>query len=265
MPRNAPSARRSSSMLPFYIILGLVALGGAFFLFRQASGGGGAPATTLEKVALTPEQMQSVAGISKGSPNAPVVMLEFADFQCPGCGQFATFSEPLMQDWIKDGTVRYVWYDFPLPQLHKNAVLAARAGRCANEQNRFWEFHDHIFARQAEWSESNDAADLFAGYAEAVNIDRGAFAGCLGSDKYLKEVSESSAFGETLGVGGTPTLFVNGKKVTNIPSTRAEWQQLIEQERGGAAAPAAAPAAGAAPAAAPAAGAVPAATDSAAG
>ena len=105
-PRSAPSARRSSSLLPFYIILGIVALGGDFFLYRQATGGGGAPpATTLQPVNLTPEQLQSVPGIRKGNPNAPVVIMEFADFQCPGCARFATFSAPLVQDWINDGTV----------------------------------------------------------------------------------------------------------------------------------------------------------------
>ncbi|HEX8392119.1 MAG TPA: DsbA family protein [Longimicrobium sp.] len=260
MPRPAPSARRSSSLLPFYIILGIVALGGGFFLFRQASGGGGAPpAATLQPVNLTPEQMQSVAGISKGSPNAPVVIMEFADFQCPGCGRFATFYEPLVQEWIDNGTVRFVWYDYPLPELHKNAVLAARAGRCANDQNRFWQFHDHIFARQPEWSESDDAAGIFAGYMKSVGGDEAAFSQCLRSDRFLKEVSESHSFGSSLGVNGTPTLIINGKRVSDMPSTRAEWQQLIDQERGAAApaptaAPAAAPAAGpVAPAAAPAA------------
>ena len=244
MPRPAPKPRRNP-LLPFYVILGAVAVVGAFVLFRQMQAGGGTPATTLQPVAMSPEQLQRVPGISQGQPNAPVVIFEFADFQCPACGQFAQFSKPLISDYVSNGTVRFVWYDFPLVQIHPNAMLAARAGRCANEQDRFWPFHDYVFARQAEWSASNDPADLFIGYAQQAGLDRGAFAQCLRSDKYQQEVSESYQLGTTLGVGGTPTLFVNGKKVQQTPTTRAQWDELIQQELGSAAAaaPAEAPAA----------------------
>jgi protein-disulfide isomerase len=227
--------------MPFYVVLGLVALAGLFLLFRQKGAGGGG-ATTLQQVVMTPEQLQRVPGISQGQPNAPLVLMEFADFQCPGCGQFARFSKPLMKDYIDNGTVRFVWYDFPLVQIHKNSVLASRAGRCANEQGQFWTFHDLIFSRQSEWSESDDAADRFAEYASTAGLDGDAFGQCLRSDKYQKEVSETVQLGTTLGVGGTPTLFLNGKKVQQTPDTRAEWDQLIQAELGSAAPAAAAPA-----------------------
>jgi protein-disulfide isomerase len=248
VPRPAPKPARRNPLLPFYILLGVVALAGAFLLFRQTRGG--ATASTLQQVVMTPEQLQRVPGISQGQPNAPVVMMEFADFQCPGCGQFARFSKPLVKDYIDNGTVRFVWYDFPLTNIHPNAVLASRAGRCANEQNQFWTYHDVVFANQARWSESTDAADLFIAYAEQAGLDRGAFTQCLRSEKYQKEVSESFQLGTTLGVSGTPTLFVNGKRV-ETPSSRADWDRLIQAET----AAAGAPVAGAAPAPAPAAGA----------
>jgi protein-disulfide isomerase len=241
VPRPAPKRQRNS-LLPFYILLGVITLVFIGWIARQMGGGGGAAATTLQPVVMTPEQLQRVPGISKGQPNAPVVFMEFADFQCPACGEFAAFSEPLLQDWIDNGTVRFVWYDFPLVQIHKNAMLAARAGRCANEQNRFWPFHDYIFGQQRQWSESDDAADLFVDYAGQAGLDRGAFATCLRSNKYQKEVSESYELGNTLGVGGTPTLFVNGKKVEDAPRTRAQWEALIRQEMGSAAPAAGAPA-----------------------
>lgn len=256
MPRPAPKRQRKSSLPIFYVILGVAALGGAFLLFRQMGGSGGTAATTLQQVVMTPEQLQRVPGISKGQPAAPVVIMEFADFQCPGCGDFARFSEPLIQDYIDNGTVRFVWYDFPLVQIHQNAMLAARAGRCANEQNRFWPLHDILFAQQGRWSTERNATDLFIEFAEQAGVERGAFSTCLRSDKYQKEVSESYQLGNTLGVGGTPTLFINGKKVEDTPRTRADWDALIRRETGGAAAAAApAPAAAtdsAAPAAAPA-------------
>ena len=248
MARPAPKPKpRRSSLTPFYAVLGLVAVGGAFVLWRQTQGGGSA-ATTLEQVVMTPEQLQRVPGISQGQPNAPVVLMEFADFQCPGCGGFARFSKPLIKDYIDNGTVRFVWYDFPLVQIHRNAVLAARAGRCANEQNGFWAFHDVVFSRQSQWSESDDAADLFEDYAQQAGLNGDAFGTCLRSEKYQKEVSESFQLGNTLGVQGTPTLFVNGKRVQDTPETRAQWDQLIQAEMGGApAAPATAAPAGPAP------------------
>jgi protein-disulfide isomerase len=252
VPRPAPKTRRSSSLLPFYVVLGLVAVAGAFMLWRQTQGKGSAGATTLQQVVMTPEQLQRVPGISQGKPDAPVVVMEFADFQCPGCGLFARFSKPLVKDFIDNGSVRFVWYDFPLVQIHDNAVLAARAGRCANEQNQFWAFHDAVFTRQSEWSGSKDAADLFAEIAGQAGLDGDAFSACLRSDKYQKEVSESFEFGSTLGVSGTPTLFINGKRVQETPDTRGEWEALIQAEMG-AARPAAAAPAEAAPAPAPAA------------
>ncbi|HEX6368124.1 MAG TPA: DsbA family protein [Longimicrobium sp.] len=243
MPRPATKQKpRRNPLLPFYVILGVVALAGAFFLFRQMQGGGGTAATTLQPVAMSPEQLQRVPGISKGQPNAPVVIMEFADFQCPACGQFASFSEPLVKDYIDNGTVRFVWYDFPLVEIHPNAMLASRAGRCANDQNQFWPYHDYVFGQQGQWSEQKDPTSRFIDYAEQVGLDREVFAQCLRSDKYQKEVSESRQLGTTLGVSGTPTLFINGKRVPETPGTRAEWDALIRQETGGA--PGAAPAAG---------------------
>jgi protein-disulfide isomerase len=253
-PAPKPKPRRSSSLTPFYLVLALVAVAGAFLLYRQTQGGAKAGATTLQQVVMTPEQLQRVPGISQGQPNAPVVIMEFADFQCPACGRFAMFNKPLAKDYIDNGTVRFVWYDFPLVQLHKNAVLASRAGRCANEQNQFWAFHDLVFSRQGDWSESDEAGDLFAGYAQQIGIDRGAFEQCLSSDKYQKEVSESFQLGSTLGVQGTPTLIVNGKRI-ETPSTRAEWDRVIQAELPSAAAPAATTPAAAPAASAPAAGA----------
>jgi protein-disulfide isomerase len=236
--RPAPQPRRNP-LLPFYAILGVVALAGAFLLFRQMSGGGGAAATELQPVVMTPEQLQRVPGITQGQPNAPVVVMEFADFQCGACAYFATYYKPLMKEWVDNGTVRFVWYDYPLVEMHQNAMLAARAGRCANEQNQFWAYHDIVFSRQSEWAETTDAAKRFVDYAQQAGLERGAFTQCLRSDKYQKEVSESHQLGSTFGVSGTPTLFVNGKRV-ETPTTRAQWEQVIRQAQGGA--PAAAPA-----------------------
>jgi protein-disulfide isomerase len=176
-----------------------------------------------------------------------VVIMEFADFQCPGCGQFARFSKPLIEEHVQTGNVRFVWYDFPLVQIHANAFLAARAGRCAHEQERFWPYHDVLFGKQADWSGATRAVSLFTEYAELAGLDRARFAECLRSDRYQEEVSQSYELGTSLGVSGTPTLFINGKRVQEIPNTRVQWDALIRQEMGGPAEPEATDAAPAEP------------------
>ena len=115
-------------------------------------------------------------------------------------------------------------------------MLAARAGRCANEQNQFWPYHDYVFGRQGEWSEANDAARQFTEYARRRGWTATRSRSACAREKYQKEVSESFELGTTLGVNGTPTLFVNGKRVQETPGTRAEWDELIRQEQAGAAA-----------------------------
>lgn len=233
-PRSPAPASRGSSLTPFYVILGVVALAGiGILVFQLLQKGGGA--TEPVQVTMDPAALQRVQGISVGREDAPVVIYEFADFQCPGCGQFAAFTVPVIkQRYVDAGTVRYVYYDYPLIQLHSNAFLAARAGRCANEQNRFWEFHDYLYGKQPEWSNERNPTDLFVGYAEQVGIDGDSFETCLRSDRYAREVTESMRLGESLGVQGTPTLFINGKRLPEVPGP-AELDRLIKAELGGAA------------------------------
>ena len=256
MPRPAPrETPRRSPLTPFYVVLGLVVLAGVVLLGRQVMGGSkkqGAVAPV--PVVLSPEQLQRVPGISMGQTTAPITIYEFADFQCPHCGQWAAFVEPLIrQNLVNTGKVRYVFYEFPLPQF-KFGFLAARAGRCANEQGKFWEFHDYLFAHQQEWAYAKDAADNFVEYAKGMGMNGDTFEQCVRSEKYASEVSQSQKLGETLGVQGTPTLFANGQKLDPLPDGYSALEARLRQiapaafAAGGAAAPAGAAPAGAAPA-----------------
>jgi protein-disulfide isomerase len=255
VPRKPEKPRRSSLTL-FYVILGLVLLAGIGFLATQlgGGGGGGAMATEPVAVALTPEQLQRVPGISVGRADAPITIFEFADYQCPACGRWATFIEPVIKErLVETGKARYVFYDFPLGGTHVHSFLAARAGRCANEQGKFWEYHQALFARQNEWSFERKPEDKLLEYAGQVGLDRDQFEQCLRSDKYAREVSENKEFGELLGVDGTPSIYVNGQKLPN-PGSYSQFEEQVRRIAPGAfadgAAPAAPPADSAAPAAA---------------
>lgn len=253
MPRPAPAAKRRSSLTPLYALLGLIVLAGAAILYRQTQKSGGEAASAPVPVVMDPAALQRLPGMSIGRPDAPITILEFADFQCPGCGQWARFMEPVIKERLVDtGRARYVFYDFPLSN-HKHSFLASRAARCANEQGKFWEMHGAIFAKQSNWSFEDDAVPLFVEYARGVGVDEGKFEQCLRSDKYAQEVSQSAKLGESLGVGSTPTVFVNGQRLPSVPRSYAEFEAQLERIAGAGAtggAPAAgAPAAAATPAA----------------
>ena len=227
--KGAPAKR--SPLLPLYVILGVVALVGVGVLVTQMRSGG-QTATQPVRVDVDPAELARVQGISIGREDAPVVMYEFADFQCPGCGQFAMFIAPLIKErLVEPGLVRYVYYDYPLVSIHPHAFLASRAGRCANEQGRFWEYHDLLYGRQATWSAQRDASDFFVRLAAEAGLDQRTFEACLRSDRYADEVTRSMALGESLQVQGTPTIFVNGKRLPGIPPF-SELEQIVRQEAG---------------------------------
>jgi protein-disulfide isomerase len=145
--------------------------------------------------------------------------------------EFATFTAPLIKERLVDtGLARFVYYDFPLPQ-HPHSFLAARGARCANEQGSFWQYHDVLYARQNSWSMMQDATDLFVELAGDVGLDEGDFEACLRSDRFQDEVSQSLQLGQMLGVGSTPTLFVNMKRLNGVPSI-SELEEMVRAELG---------------------------------
>ncbi len=232
-----PTAR--SGVAPLYAVLGLAVLVGLAIFGYQIFDRDEEAVAEPAPVVLDAAALAQVPGISIGDPNAPVVIYEFADFQCPGCGQYAAFVMPLVREKLVDpGLVRYVYYDFPLAQIHPNAFLAARSARCANEQDEFWDYHDLLYGRQASWApvDRAEAVDLFTGYAEEVGLNGSAFEACLRSDRYQREISETMQLGESLGVNGTPTLFVNGRRLPQVPAF-SDLERIVREETGTAAAP----------------------------
>jgi protein-disulfide isomerase len=211
--REAPP-RRSLSW--FYIALGLIAvLGVAVVIFSVLRGGASLP----EVEAVTPRPINVPTGTTpegfafKGREDAPVTVEEYADFQCPFCGTFATTIEPALdQQYIESGEVRWIFRDFPLQQ-HANALPAAEAARCAGDQGKFWPMHDLLFARQDEWAGLSDFDARALQYAQALGLDVEAFGQCLSSDVHLEPLRQAQAAAVERQIPGTPTFFVNGQQV----------------------------------------------------
>jgi protein-disulfide isomerase len=242
----ARSKSQRNPLTPFYVVLAVVALIGVVVLLTQLRRSGGQAALSPIPVQIDPSEISRVQGVAMGREDAPVVIYEFADFQCPACAQFATFYTPLIKErLVQTGTVRYVYYDFPLAQ-HPHAFVAARAARCADEQGRFWEYHDLLYGRQSTWYNMRNAVDFFVDLGREAGLDQRQFESCVRSDRYQEEVSRSLRLGEALGVTGTPTLFVNGRRLQQIPGSYSSLEQIILSEAG-----TAAPQDGASPAASP--------------
>lgn len=152
------------------------------------------------------------ARFTAGSSSAKNTVVEFADYQCPACGLFATQSESTFKTKLVDtGKVRYAFRDFPLPQ-HQNAPLAAQAASCANDQGRFAEYKAILFRGQAQWSESlNEAATAqFAEYATSVGLNKAKLLECLKSNNAQAAIETDKALGVQIGLSSTPSFVING-------------------------------------------------------
>lgn len=161
-----------------------------------------------------------------GPDDAPVVIVEFSDFQCPYCGRFYQETLPQILDKYPD-EVKFVYRDFVI--FGEDSARAAMATECAEEQDKFWEMHDAIFDSR----EASDAPPLsqetLVGYAEALDMDPTAFDECLTSERYLEEVTNDYQAAVGYGFGGTPGFLINGKTVSGAQPFQV-FDQVIQQE-----------------------------------
>ena len=217
---QAKRAAKGSNLKSFYVALAALAIVGiAVIAFVVVKNKNAKIATEPVAVAGANDPNALVAqakGIVYGNENARVKMLVFSDFMCPYCAQFASQIQPaLMEEFVKTGKMQFVYYDYPLGGAHKYSFLAARAARCAGDQNRFNEYHDILFGRQSDWSFENSVpVGSLVDYGKDAGVaDENAFKQCVQSDKYADVVSANHALGEQLGVNSTPTIFIDGKKL----------------------------------------------------
>ena len=148
-----------------------------------------------------------------GNKDAKVTLVEFSDFQCPFCEQFYTDLLPqLKKEYIDTGKAKLAFRHYPLEQIHPNAQKAHEASECANEQDKFWDYHDLLFKNQQEWAGLEDAAAQakFGEYATSLGLDGNSFTECLANDKMTNKITKDLEDGNNAGVQGTPATFVNG-------------------------------------------------------
>lgn len=145
-----------------------------------------------------------------GSDSATVTIIEFTDYQCPFCARhFTETFDDIRKDYIDTGKVKYVSRDFPLG-FHPLAVPAAVAAECADDQGKFWEMHDKLFATHGTWSGQNDILPTVKQYAKDLGLNTADFDACVDSNKYAEEVQKDMDDGTASGVQGTPGFWVLG-------------------------------------------------------
>lgn len=147
----------------------------------------------------------------RGNQNAPITIIEFSDFQCPFCARFHVQTLPLLlENYIDSGKVKLVYRDFPIQNIHPNAMPAAVAAECADEQGKYWMYHDKLFENQNQWAklETEEAIAMFNEYAFEIELNQEQFDECLTSGKYLNEIRNDLNDGRDYGVTGTPGFFI---------------------------------------------------------
>lgn len=212
------SKRKKKRKLPFIIIstvLVLVVAAGAWLYSSQNQ-------SKLSTTGTAGAQPPHVLGPA----SARVQIEEFGDFQCPFCGTLHPVLKKLSSEY--DSRVALTFREFPLEPIHPNAPDAARVAEAAGLQDRFWPMHDLLYDYQSAWSDSKDVRSVFAQYA----IDRGLDAERLRRDMDSQIVKDRIAADQrravSLGVTGTPTLFINGREVGVDALTESGLRKLIE-------------------------------------
>jgi protein-disulfide isomerase len=214
LPRkSAAREARNASSRPkaFYWLLGVIALVGVAAIGYVATKPKAAP-TDVKNIADT-TNAGAAQGYLMGKVDAPVKILEYADFECPGCAGFATVTEPdVRARIIEPGRASITYYDFPLTQ-HRNTLAASNAAACADEQGKFWPMHDRLFQAQDEWNgEATDSPKpFFKRYATEVGVDVAKWESCFDARKYQKRISANLADGLRRGVGSTPSFIIGNK------------------------------------------------------
>ncbi|MFH1536210.1 MAG: thioredoxin domain-containing protein [Patescibacteria group bacterium] len=166
----------------------------------------------------------SAKDVAIGNKQAKVIIIEYSDFQCPACASYNDMVNQLLKDY--DEKILVVYRFFPLRQ-HKNAFLASQAAYAASLQGKFKEMKDQLFEHQNDWTEEDNARDIFIEYAKTIGLDSDKFQKDMDSNETKKIISDSENSALSLGINSTPTFFINDTQ--QIFGTYEELKQLIDK------------------------------------
>lgn len=155
-----------------------------------------------------------------------VTLEEYGDYQCPPCGQLHPFLKKMKQDFGPN--LNFVFHNFPLEQIHKNAQAAAQAAEAARMQSRFWEMHDLLYESQEFWSEESNPKPVFIKFARDLGMDIDRFIRDMNGDQVRMRIQADKDAGLRRGVTGTPTIFVDGRQLKVEATTPEGIRQAVQ-------------------------------------
>jgi len=194
---------KEAKVLTGILLLIVAAMIGLFVL----ANGGDKPADSSKADASV-----LVRSDSNKTGTGKVQVVEFGDYQCPACGTAHPILKQLLGAY--SDKISLVFRNYPLSQLHKNALNSAEAAEAAGAQGKYWEMHDKLYETQAEWSNLADPSDKFAEYATALGLDATKIKDAMKNQTYKAKIDKDVADGDTLKVNSTPTIYVDGVIMT---------------------------------------------------
>ena len=205
---------KTKLILPVAILIAAVLISGSILYTRDSTGQNAVIAPGGVQKPIGKVNIDLTNAMIIGDAKAPVTTVEYADFQCPFCERyFKQNQSTFVSQYVNSGKARFVWKDYAF--LGQESVWAAEAARCANDQGKFWAYHDYLFTHQgAENSGAFSKANLKK-FALALGLNAGQFNTCLDTDKYASLVQKETQEGSVIGVNGTPATFINGQLVTD--------------------------------------------------
>lgn len=190
-------------------------VGGGIFLMSKPTNST-TQSSSIDSSVLVPQDSYKTSGFANGqylaaSESAKITIVEFGDYVCPACGLYAPYIKKILSDYA--GKVNYVFRNYPL-SYHTNAPLASYAALAAGLQGKYWEMHDKLYSRQSEWTDSNDAKNIFINYANELGLNKDQFAIDIDSQIIKDFVLRDKNDGDKVALKGTPTFFLNGNELS---------------------------------------------------
>lgn len=224
--KSGTTVQAGTSRAPFFgLLVVIVAVAAAGIAYKMQS----APKPIVLAQGTT---LPKAEGYLLGKPDAPVTIMEFADFECPQCANFSVITEPDVRSRIIEaGLANMRFYDFPMDDMHPNTLFASLAASCAADQGKFWPMHDAILRNQGEWEarSSKNPKREFDRYAKTVGLDQGKFDDCFDKRDNLPRIQAHLATGLEYKVPATPSFVIGGKLYPgNLSYDRIK--QIVDEE-----------------------------------
>ena len=205
--KQAAAEKKAAQKAKFmrFLLLGVAGFAVALILF-----------TAFRSVTMAPPSVTEIVASDhiKGNPDAPLTIVEYSDLQCPAC---RAQHESIQKVWAPiKGSVRFVYRHFPLSNIHPHAITAAYYSEAAANQGKFWEMHDLMFAGQTGWTRLQDPKPVFDGYVKQLGLDKEQFDKDVVSEGVRAKVASDAQSAKSAQAASTPSLFLNGKLMTNV-------------------------------------------------